>query len=91
MVTTVCRTFGVQDLAGSGVQRFAATCRTGRVNRVATVERDGRAGGVGRADAVALGCAGAEHGDADAVVVAAILVGGVAVAILPPTHRVQPA
>jgi hypothetical protein len=83
MVTTVCRTFGVQDLhAGSGVQRFAATCRTGRVNRVATVERDGRVGGVGWADAVALGSAEAEHGDADAVVVAAILV-GVAVAILP--------
>lgn len=79
-----CRTFGVQDLhAGSGVRRFAATCRTGRVNRVATVEWDGRVGGVGWADAVAMGSAEAEHGDADAVVVAAILV-GVAVAILPP-------
>ena len=90
MVMTVCRTFGVQDLAGSGVQRFAATCETGRANGVATVERDGRVGGVGWADAVALGSAEAEHGDADAAVVAALLL-GVAVAILPPTHRVQPA
>jgi hypothetical protein len=85
MVTMVCRTFGVQDLAGSGVQRFAATCRTGRVNRVAMVERDGRVGGVGFADAVALGPAGAEH--ADAVVVAARRCSR---RNTPLTHRVQP-